>query len=543
MPATPHWLHNKNKETPVSVRPNSLLERWFAGVSPTMAIASIAMVFAFVLFTVTNADLANGLYSGAKAWIERSLGWYYVAVVSGVLFFTCWVGLSRFGNLRLGKDDERPEFSNYSWFAMLFSAAVGTGLLFWSIAEPLMHMQGNPFMEMAGVEAGGVEAAQVALRITMFHWGLHGWAIYIIVGLILAYFTYRRGLPLTVRSALYPILGERIHGPIGHAVDLLAIFSTLFGTATTLGLGVSQMNAGLSYMFGWEASVGTQLLLIAVTSIVATLSAVSGVGRGILWLSHWNIRLSSVLFLFLLLAGPTVFLLGLYATSIGDYLAHFVPMGLWTDPQPERQWQGWWTIFYWGWWLSWGPFVGMFIARISRGRTVRQVVVGGMLSATLGAFLWIVIMGGTGLHLQLSGVDLASVANNDLTMVLYKTIEGLGVEWATMAMAALATLMIASWFVTSADSATLVICTILSMGNPNPPRSYRVIWGIGLGALAAVLLLAGGLQGLQAATIVAALPFSLVLLLICYCLVKALHEEERAASMSSHEVLAAPGSR
>lgn len=543
MPATPHWLHNKNKETPVSVRPNSPLERWFAGVSPTMAIASIAMVFAFVLFTVTNADLANGLYSGAKAWIERSLGWYYVAVVSGVLFFTCWVGLSRFGNLRLGKDDERPEFSNYSWFAMLFSAAVGTGLLFWSIAEPLMHMQGNPFMEMAGVEAGGVEAAQVALRITMFHWGLHGWAIYIIVGLILAYFTYRRGLPLTVRSALYAILGERIHGPIGHAVDLLAIFSTLFGTATTLGLGVSQMNAGLSYMFGWEASVGTQLLLIAVTSIVATLSAVSGVGRGILWLSHWNIRLSSVLFLFLLLAGPTVFLLGLYATSIGDYLAHFVPMGLWTDPQPERQWQGWWTIFYWGWWLSWGPFVGMFIARISRGRTVRQVVVGGMLSATLGAFLWIVIMGGTGVHLQLSGVDLASVANNDLTMVLYKTIEGLGVEWATMAMAALATLMIASWFVTSADSATLVICTILSMGNPNPPRSYRVIWGIGLGALAAVLLLAGGLQGLQAATIVAALPFSLVLLLICYCLVKALHEEERAASTSSHEVLAAPGSR
>ncbi|QMV65727.1 BCCT family transporter [Pseudomonas berkeleyensis] len=543
MPATPHWLHNKNKETPVSVRPNSPLERWFAGVSPTMAIASIAMVFAFVLFTVTNADLANGLYSGAKAWIERSLGWYYVAVVSGVLFFTCWVGLSRFGNLRLGKDDERPEFSNYSWFAMLFSAAVGTGLLFWSIAEPLMHMQGNPFMEMAGVEAGGVEAAQVALRITMFHWGLHGWAIYIIVGLILAYFTYRRGLPLTVRSALYPILGERIHGPIGHAVDLLAIFSTLFGTATTLGLGVSQMNAGLSYMFGWEVSVGTQLLLIAVTSIVATLSAVSGVGRGILWLSHWNIRLSSVLFLFLLLAGPTVFLLGLYATSIGDYLAHFVPMGLWTDPQPERQWQGWWTIFYWGWWLSWGPFVGMFIARISRGRTVRQVVVGGMLSATLGAFLWIVIMGGTGVHLQLSGVDLASVANNDLTMVLYKTIEGLSVEWATMAMAALATLMIASWFVTSADSATLVICTILSMGNPNPPRSYRVIWGIGLGALAAVLLLAGGLQGLQAATIVAALPFSLVLLLICYCLVKAVHEEERAASMNSLEVLAAPGSR
>ena len=521
----------------MSEHPNQRVARLFAGVNPTMAIASIAMVLVFVLFTVANGEQANALYTGAKQWIEGSLGWYYVAVVSALLFFTFWVGLSRFGNLRLGQEHERPEFSNFSWFAMLFSAAVGTGLLFWSIAEPLMHMQGNPFMEMAGVKAGTPEAAQIALRVTMFHWGLHGWSIYIIVGLILAYFTYRRGLPLTIRSALYPLLGERIYGPLGHVVDLLAIFSTLFGTATTMGLGVAQMNAGLSYMFGWEVSTSNQLILIAATAVVATLSAVSGVRRGILWLSEWNIRLSSILFAFLLLAGPTVFLLGLYATSIGDYLAHFIPMGLWTDSNPERQWQGWWTIFYWGWWLSWGPFVGMFIARISRGRTVRQVVLGGMLASTLGAFLWIVIMGGTGVHLQLSGVDLGSVANSDLTMVLYKTIEGLGVEWATMAMAGLATLMIVSWFVTSADSATLVICTILSMGDENPPQRFRVIWGLGLGALAGVLLLAGGLQGLQAATIVAALPFSLILLLICYCLVRALFEEEGAAVPEGAAVL------
>jgi choline/glycine/proline betaine transport protein len=513
----------------MSTSPPNHLDRLFAGVNPTMAVASVAMVFAFVLFTVTNAELANNIYTGMKSWIEGSLGWYYVAVVSFVLFFTFWVGFSRFGNLRLGKDDERAEFSNFSWFSMLFSAAVGTGLLFWAIAEPVMHMQGNPFMDMAGVQAGSAEAAQIALRVTMFHWGLHGWAIYILVGVVLAYFAYRHGLPLTIRSALYPILGERIHGPIGHAVDLLAIFSTLFGTATTLGLGVSQMNAGLSYIFGWEISTTNQLLLIAGTSVVATVSAVSGVRRGILWLSEWNIRLSSILFLFLLLAGPTVFLLGLYATSIGDYLSNFIAMGLWTDPDPSREWQGWWTIFYWGWWLSWGPFVGMFIARISRGRTVRQVVIGGMLSSVLGAFLWIVIMGGTGVHLQLSGVDLSSVANSDLTMVLYKTIEGLGVHWATLPMAGLATLMIVSWFVTSADSATLVVCTILSMGDQNPPQRYRVLWGLGLGALAGVLLLAGGLQGLQAATIAAALPFSLVLLVICGCLVKALHQEEVAA--------------
>lgn len=246
----------------MSAHPTFNRERWFAGVNPTMAIASIAMVLLFLLFTLSNAELANGIYTGIKAWIERSLGWYYVAVVSLVLFFTFWVGLSRFGDLRLGADHERPEFSNFSWFAMLFSAAVGTGLLFWSIAEPLMHMQGNPFMEMAGVEAGTPEAGKVALRLTLFHWGLHGWCIYILVGLVLAYFAYRRNLPLTIRSALYPLLGERIHGPIGHAVDLLAIFSTLFGTATTMGLGVSQMNAGLNYMFGWEISTTNQLLLI-----------------------------------------------------------------------------------------------------------------------------------------------------------------------------------------------------------------------------------------------------------------------------------------
>ncbi|WP_417579417.1 BCCT family transporter [Nitrincola sp.] len=507
-------------------RPLTLYERIFVGVNPTMAIASFMMVLIFVLFTVTNTELANSIYTGTKAWIESSLGWYYVIVVGAVLFFTLWVGLSRFGNLRLGRDDERPEFSNFAWFAMLFSAAVGTGLLFWSIAEPLMHMQGNPFMTMAGAEAGSPEAAQIALRVTMFHWGLHGWCIYILMGVVLAYFCYRQGLPLTIRSALYPLLGERIYGPLGHAVDLLAIFSTLFGTATTLGLGVSQMNAGLNYIFGWEISTTNQLLLIAGTSLVATFSAVSGVRRGILWLSKWNIRVSAILFLFLLIAGPTVFLLGLYATSVGDYLANFIPMGLWTDSDPDQQWQGWWTIFYWGWWLSWGPFVGMFIARISRGRTVRQVVIGGMLVSTLGAFLWIVIMGGTGVYLQLQGVDLSSVANSDLTMVLYKTIEGLNVHWATLPMAALATLMIVSWFVTSADSATLVICTILSTGDQDPPVRFRMIWGLGLGALAGVLLLAGGLQGLQAATIAAALPFSLVLLLICYCLYKAFHQEE-----------------
>ncbi|WP_428034192.1 BCCT family transporter [Amphritea sp.] len=499
---------------------------FFFGVHPGMGIASKAMVLAFVLFTVMNVDFANGIYSDIKTWIQTTLNWYYVTVVSLVLFFSIWMAFSRFGNLRLGKDDEKPEFGFMTWFSMLFSCAIGTGILFWSIAEPIFHFQGNPFIEMAGIAPGTAEAAQMAMRITLFHWGLHGWAIYIIVGLTLAYFTYRRGLPLTIRSALYPLLGERIYGPIGHAVDLLAIFSTLFGTATTLGLGVSQMNAGLNYLFGMEISTTTQVILIATISVIGTLSAVSGVEKGIKFLSIWNIRISAILILFFLLAGPTVFLLGMFVTSVGDYMWNLIPMGLWTDPNPKGQWQGWWTIFYWGWWLSWGPLVGMFIARISRGRTIRQFLLSALIIPPLGGFLWIVIFGGTALHMELYGAGgIVEAVNSDMTTALYKTIEALGVDWLTWPMSALATFMIITWFVTSADSGTLVICTILSVGDKNPPQRFRIIWGMGLGAVAAVLLLAGGLKALQTASIAAALPFSVVLLFMCVALVKGLNDE------------------
>jgi len=499
---------------------------FFLGVHPGMGVASKAMVLAFVLFTIMNVDFANGIYSDVKSWIQATLSWYYVTVVSLVLFFSIWLAFSRFGHLRLGKDDEKPEFGFMTWFSMLFSCAIGTGILFWSIAEPIFHFQGNPFMEMAGIAEGTSEAAQMAMRITLFHWGLHGWAIYILVGLMLAYFAYRRGLPLTVRSALYPILGNRIYGPIGHAVDLLAIFSTLFGTATTLGLGVSQMNAGLNYLFDIEISTTTQVILIAVISVIGTLSAVSGVEKGIKFLSIWNIRISAILILFFLLAGPTVFLLGLFTTSVGDYLWNLIPMGFWTDPNPESQWQGWWTIFYWGWWLSWGPLVGMFIARISRGRTIRQFLLTALTIPPLGGFLWIVIFGGTALHIELYGAGgIVDAVNSNMTLALYQTIEAIGVEALTWPMAALATFMIITWFVTSADSGTLVICTILSVGNKNPPQRFRIIWGLGLGAVAAVLLMAGGLKALQTASIAAALPFSVVLLFMCAALVKGLNDE------------------
>ncbi|RVU32957.1 BCCT family transporter [Neptunomonas marina] len=480
-----------------------------------MGLLAKGMVVAFLVFTIINVDFAGGIYADIKNWIQTTLNWYYVSLVCGFFFLCTWLTFGRLGNLRLGADEEKPEFSFFSWFAMLFGAGMGIAMLFWSIAEPIYHFQGNPFITMAGVEAKSAEAAQVAMRISFFHWGFHGWAIYAVAGLAMAYFAFRKGLPLTIRSALYPLLGDRIYGPTGHAVDLLGVFATIFGVATSLGLGVAQMNAGLNYLFGLEISVINQVVLILVISVAATFSAVSGVAKGIRILSELNIKLTTVLFAFFLFAGPTVYLLGFYVTSVGDYLWNMIPMGFWTDPNPESQWQGWWTVFYWGWYISWAPFVGMFIARISRGRTVREFLLGVILVPCLVSFLWLSLFGGTALHMELYGNGgIVDAVNNDLTTALYVTLEALNVEWATWAMAALATLMILTWFVTSADSGTLVICTLLSMGNENPPARFRIVWGVGVGAVAAVLLLAGGLKALQAASIAAALPFSIVMIMM-----------------------------
>ncbi len=400
---------------------------------------------------------------------------------------------------------------------------MGIAMLFWSIAEPIKHFQGNPFITMAGIEAGSAQAAQVAMRISFFHWGFHGWAIYAVAGLAMAWFAFRKGLPLTIRSALYPLLGDRIYGPTGHAVDLLGVFATVFGVATSLGLGVSQMNAGLNYLFGIDVSITWQVGLILGISAAATFSAVSGVSKGIRILSELNLKLTMILFAFFLFAGPTVFLLGFYVTSVGDYLANMIPMGFWVDPNPESQWQGWWTVFYWGWYISWAPFVGMFIARISRGRTVREFLLGVILVPCLVSFLWLALFGGTALHMELYGDGgIVEAVNKDLTTALYVTLEALNVEWATWPMAALATLMILTWFVTSADSGTLVICTLLSMGSNNPPKKFRVIWGMTVGSVAAVLLMAGGLKALQAASIAAALPFSIVMALMVVGLINSM---------------------
>ncbi|WP_417543164.1 BCCT family transporter [Marinobacter sp.] len=506
---------------------------WLAGTSPVMAVGAGVLVLAFVLFTVADPEYANALYSAAKNFIAKELAWYYIGMVSIILFMVIGLVFTRYGSIRLGKDTDRPEFSNFSWFSMLFGAGIGIGILFWSIAEPISYFQGNPFIsENQQLTA---EAAQVAMRVSIFHWGLHGWGVFAMSGLILSYFSYRKGLPLSIRSSLYPIFGDRIYGPIGHVADLLAVFGTIFGIATSLGMGAQQMNTGLNYLLGVEVSTTNTIILIAVISVVATISVVTGLNRGIRLLSELNMRLTMVILGLFLVFGPTAYLLGALMTNFGDYVVHAVELGFWVDPDPESQWQGWWTIFYWGWWISWTPFVGIFIARISKGRTVREFILGVLIAPTLLAIIWITIFGNTAMFIELFGSGgVVEAVNADTTMALFKTIELMtDSSLVVTLMASICTIMLVTYFVTSADSATLVVCTLISMGDTNPLARYRVFWGAAIGAVAAVLLLAGGLGALQTATVVAALPFSVILIMAIYGFFKSLREEAMPGKLHS----------
>ncbi|WP_445399629.1 BCCT family transporter [Zobellella sp. An-6] len=506
------------------------------GMSPAATISSMVIVTLFVLGGALYPDSAASLFDTLSGGILSHFKWYYIAIITLMLVFCVVLACSRFGQLRLGDDDSRPEYSLFSWFAMLFSAGMGIGLVFWSIAEPIYHFQSNPFITQGMTS----EAAEVAMRITYFHWGLHPWAIYVVVGLSLAYFSYRKGLPLTIRSALYPLIGKRIYGWMGHTVDVLAVFGTVFGVATSLGLGVAQINTGLNHLFGMEISTTNQLLLILVISLIATASVLSGIGRGVKWLSEINIWLTVAILLFLLVYGPTRYLLQSYVQGIGDYLAHVVPLSTWTDASKDSQWQSWWTVFYWGWWMSWSPFVGMFIARISKGRTIREFICGVLLVPTLLGMLWLTLFGGTALYLELTHTvtnaagevvsaigeaGIVAAVGENVTSALYTTLSLLDSGSIGYMASILATVLVALYFITSADSGTLVVTTILSLGEEHPPRSQRVMWGMSVAAVAAILMLAGGLKALQTAAITAAFPFSVVIMVMMWGLFRALHQE------------------
>lgn len=516
-----------SETTPAKIPDNLIAKSGFlAGSNPFMTIASAVLILGFVIFTVSNLDLASAVFGGLKNWIISSLDWFYVFVVSAVLFFVIWLPFSRFGHLKLGKEDDEPDFSNFSWFSMLFSAGLGSALLYWGVAEPLYHMQDNPWLKLENVEPNTVQAGVVALRVTLFHWGLHGWGVYVLVGLCLAYFSYRQDLPLTLRTALFPILKDKVFGFWGHVIDLLAIFGTVFGLATSLGMGVVAINAGLETLFGFQNSIGNQLILVGLITMCGTASAVSGVGRGVRILSEVNIMASFFLLAVFLILGPTSFILGVLITVTGDYLVSFVSMGFYVDSTPGAEWQSWWTIFYWGWWIAWCPFVGVFIARVSRGRTIREFVLCVLLVPATVLVIWLAVFGGGSIGMELqNGVGLVEAVNADYSLGIFKALEVLGPQWTVFPLTCLTTLLLISWFVTSSDSGTLVICTMLSMGDENPPIKFRLFWGILFGVVAGVLIVAGGLEALQTASIVAGFPLAIVLVLMGYGLFKALREE------------------
>jgi len=516
-------MSNEKNSTPDNMVAKSGI---FSGMNAFMAIASMVMILCFVVFTIQDVEYSGAVFAQGKDFIIGSLDWFYVLVVNMVLFFVFWLLLSRFGHVKLGKDDEEPDFSTFSWICMLFSAGLGSGLIYWGVAEPMYHIQDSPFLVRAGIEANSVAAGSSAIMVTNFHWGLHGWALYVLVGLSLAYFAYRKDLPLTLRSALYPILKDRVYGPWGHLVDLIGVFGTIFGLATSLGLGITPIAAGMEKL-GWMENTQTnQLILVAIITALGTGSAVSGVGKGVRILSECNVWASIGLLLLFLVLGPTAFILGMTITGFGDYLWNVIPMGFWIDGDPERQWQSWWTIFYWGWWIAWCPFVGLFIARVSKGRTIREFCLCVLLVPVSVVVLWMGIFGSaaTGVDLFNNGGVIDAV-NGDYATGVFQTIAGFGYDSLTTPITILVTLLLVSWFVTSSDSGTLVMCTMLSMGDEHPPIKFRLFWGITSGVVAGVLMLAGGLTALQTASIVAGLPIAVILLLMGYGMVKTLHED------------------
>jgi choline/glycine/proline betaine transport protein len=498
----------------------------FTGMNPIMGILSMVMILGFVAFTVQDVEFSGALFAEGKDFIINALDWFYVLVVTIALFFVIWLLFSRFGHVKLGQEDDEPDFSTFSWICMLFSAGLGSGLIYWGVAEPMYHIQDNPFLTREGIEPGGVEAAALAIRITIFHWGFHGWALYVLVGLSLAYFAYRRGLPLSLRSAVYPVLKERIYGPWGHTVDLIGVFGTIFGLATSLGLGVGPIAAGLENL-GWMSNTLTnQMVLIAIITILGTTSAASGVSRGVRILSEINVWASLGLLLLFLILGPTAFILGMMISGAGEYLWNVIPMGFWIDSAPEREWQSWWTIFYWGWWIAWCPFVGMFIARISKGRTIRQFCFCVLMVPTTVVILWMGVFGSAAVGVDLfNDAGVLDAVNADYATGVYQTIAGFGYDGLVLPITVLTTILLISWFVTSSDSGTLVMCTMLSMGDEHPPIKFRIFWGITSGVVAGVLLLAGGLSALQTASIVAGLPIAVMLLVMTYGMVKTLRED------------------
>jgi len=476
------------------------------------------LVAIILLASVVDTEQTRLALFGLQDAIVENFAWLLSLAVSAMLVLAIWLAASRFGNLRLGADNSLPEYPFFAWLSMLFSAGMGIGLVFYGVAEPVLH-----FLQPLNAGPLSPAAAREALRYTIFHWGLHAWSIYAILGLALALGHFRYQQPLAIRSTLQPLLGKHTHRWPGKMIDVVAVLGTLFGLATSLGLGAAQIEAGLVQLFQVSAGVNTQVVIIAVITVLATLSLVLGLDKGIRRLSEINLLLAAALMLFVLLAGPTAAILRGIPDNLGNYLQNLPAMSLSTHPFRGLEWQKSWTIFYWAWWLSWAPFVGMFIARISKGRTLREFVVGVLVLPSVLSLLWFGIFGGAALRIELAdSAALASIVQDNPALAIYALLEHF--PFATFT-SVVAILLVAVFFITSSDSGSFVVDMLTSGGNPDPPVIQRIFWASMEGAIAIILLLMGGLGALQAGAVSMGLPFCLILIAVAVALVKRLNAE------------------
>jgi choline/glycine/proline betaine transport protein len=482
--------------------------------NPVFAASSL-ILFTLVSFAVIAPNATDAIFHTIQGHIVDGAGWFYILTVAIILTTTLYLGVSRYGEIKLGPDHSEPDYSLPSWFAMLFSAGIGIGLLFFGVAEPVMHYLNPPNGDPADIAA-----AKEALNITFFHWGLHAWSVYAIVGLALAYYGYRHGAPLTLRSTLVPLLGKKIYGPIGDSIDTFAVLGTILGVATSLGFGVAQINAGLGYLIDVPESTIIQLVLMIAITAFAMISVLSGLDKGIRRLSEINMVLAVALLIFVIVIGSTTHIIEMIVQNTGNYLSQIIEKTFNLYAYDPTDWLGGWTIFYWGWWISWSPFVGMFIARISRGRTIRQFVTGVLFVPAGFTFIWMTVFGNTAIDLiNDDGMALANAIDANNAVALFKFLEYFPFS---SVISFIAVIMIVIFFVTSADSGALVVNMLSSGGNDNTPAWLRVYWTSMIGLIAGILLVSGGLDALQTATIATALPFGIVLWFVVYALLKTL---------------------
>ena len=492
----------------------------------TFWLASV-LIIGFVCITIPLQSVLGTVFKKLFNGAMEYFGWFLVLTVNACLLYCIYLVFSKFSHIRIGGPDAKPEFSNAAWCAMLFSAGLGIGLLYFGVGEPMYHFVAPPLT----AEAGTAEAAREAMMITYLHWGFHGWAVYAVVGLALAFATFNRGLPLSVRTVFYPLIGDRIYGWVGHIIDIFATACTLFGVATSLGLGAQQVNSGLNFLFGIPINGGVQLVLIGIITAFACTSVVLGLKGGIKRVSVINMWAAGILFGFVLILGPTIYIANFFFESIGDYLQNLIFLGTWGETWTDGKWQNGWTLFYWAWWIAWGPFVGMFIGRISYGRTIKEFVVGVLVVPIIITFAWMSVFGGSALWLELFGAGgMAKAVQTNFSSAFFVFLQQFPLSNIT---SALSIFVIVVFFVTSSDSGSMVIDMITAGGHTDPPVPQRIYWSWMEGAVAAALLFGGGLVALQTATTFAGVPFGAVVLLMIWSLQKGLseyHEEALAGT-------------